>query len=346
MNAAIILRTFLLFICVPALCCLSACSSQGEKGEVVVYTSVDDIFARPVAERFQKLTGIKVRLVTDTEETKSTGLLNRLIAEKDRPVADVFWSGDPVRAAVLKKKGAAAPYKSPAARGLPEKFSDPEGYWTSFSTRARMLIYNKQRVPAEKRPASIFDLNDQRFHGAACIANPLFGTTSMHAAALFQVLGSERAEKFFRDFSENGGKILASNGDVKNSVARGTCLAGLTDSDDVNVAISQGLPLGFVFPDQDGMGTLLIPNCAVLIRKAPHEQEAKRFIDFLLSPDTEKLLAESKAAQIPLRRGIKGPEQFPPIEEIKTMDVDYQELAGTLEKIMNGFLKEWTDKNS
>src|SRR6478672_10188526 len=80
--------------------------------EVVVYTSVDDVFARPIAERFSKETGIAVRLVPDTEETKSTGLLNRLIAEKERPQADVFWSGDPVRAAVLKARGVSTSYHS------------------------------------------------------------------------------------------------------------------------------------------------------------------------------------------------------------------------------------------
>jgi iron(III) transport system substrate-binding protein len=84
-----------------------ACN-RGSISEVVVYTSVDDVFARPIAEQFTKDTGIVVRLVPDTEETKSTGLLNRLIAEKGRPQADVFWSGDPVRAAVLKAKGVSA----------------------------------------------------------------------------------------------------------------------------------------------------------------------------------------------------------------------------------------------
>ena len=76
--------------------------------QVVVYTSVDDVFARPVCEQFERDTGIRVLLVPDTEETKSTGLLNRLIAEKQRPQADVFWSGDPVRAAILKSKGISA----------------------------------------------------------------------------------------------------------------------------------------------------------------------------------------------------------------------------------------------
>src|SRR5215203_4153465 len=103
----------------------ASCSKEPDKQEVVVYTSVDDVFARPVAAAFEKSTGILVKLVPDTEETKSAGLLNRLIAEKDRPQCDVFWSGDPIRAAVLKAKGVSAPYRSPAADGLPPQFSDP-----------------------------------------------------------------------------------------------------------------------------------------------------------------------------------------------------------------------------
>jgi hypothetical protein len=91
--------------------------------EVVVYTSVDDVFARPLAEKFQKDTDIEVKLVPDTEETKSTGLLNRLIGEKKRPVADVFLSGDPMRAAVPKARGISAPYKSPNLAGMPPQFS-------------------------------------------------------------------------------------------------------------------------------------------------------------------------------------------------------------------------------
>src|SRR5262249_20297034 len=101
---------------------VSGCSSGGtgsipdkSSTPVVVYTSVDDVCARPVAEQFTKDTGIQVQIVPDTEETKSTGLLNRLIAEKSRPQADVFWSGDPVRAGILKKKGVSAPYESQAA---------------------------------------------------------------------------------------------------------------------------------------------------------------------------------------------------------------------------------------
>ncbi|MCA1602757.1 MAG: hypothetical protein LC776_14355 [Acidobacteria bacterium] len=65
---------------------------------------------------------MKVNAVYDTEETKSTGLANRLLAEKNNPQADVFWSNEPVRTLALKNRGVLAPYKSSSAVGIPDVF--------------------------------------------------------------------------------------------------------------------------------------------------------------------------------------------------------------------------------
>ena len=291
--------------------CNHASSPDATDKTVVVYTSVDEVFAEPICKQFEADTGITVQLVPDTEETKSTGLLNRLIAEKDRPRADVFWSGDPVRAAILKAKGVSAAHHSPATDGLPPRFSDPDHHWTSFSARARVLIYNKDLVPDDQKPTSIHDLAAERFRGKACLANPLFGTTSMHAAALFQTLGDDEAKKFFQSLVDKGVKILSSNGEVRRRVANGEFAIGLTDTDDVNVAIGEGKPVGFVFPDANGIGTLLVPNAAVLIARGPHAEQGKKFIDYLLRPETEAALARSEAAQMPLRSNVDLPADFP-----------------------------------
>ncbi len=312
--------------------------------QVVVYTSVDDVFARPIANHFEQTTGIKVLLVPDTEETKSTGLLNRLIAEKNRPQADVFWSGDPVRAAILKAKGVSTPYRSEKAAGLPKHFSDPDGYWTGFSARARVLIYNRNLVPAGEEPKSIMDLLDKRFQGKACIANPLFGTTSMHAAALFAVLGEDKAKEFFEGFTANGGTILSSNGEVRRRVAAGEFALGIVDTDDANVARLEGKPVGVVYPDKDGMGTLIIPNCTVLIARGPNPEAGRRFIDYLLEPQTEQALAMSEAAQIPLRTGVDVPNGVTPVAELTSMNVDYAALAELLETLSKQYLKDWVDR--
>jgi iron(III) transport system substrate-binding protein len=318
---------------------------QSPASQVVIYTSVDDVFARPLAERFQRETGIEVKLVPDTEETKSTGLVNRLIAEKDRPVADVFYSGDPMRAGVLKLQGISQPYKSPAAEGLPQQFSDPEGHWTGFSCRARVIIYNRDLIPTGQEPKSVLDLNDPKYRGKACIANPLFGTTSMHAAALFATLGPEKARRFFEDFAANGGKVLSSNGEVRRRVANGEFALGLTDTDDFNVARKEGKPVGVVYPDQEGMGTVVVPNCLVLIKGAPHESNGKRFIDWMLKPETEQALAESDAVQMPVRAGVPVPPHVMTLDKIKPMPLDYPTLAADVERVTTDFLKGWVDRN-
>lgn len=313
--------------------------------QVVVYTSVDDVFARPIAEQFVRETGIRVNLVPDTEETKSTSLLNRLIAERARPQADVFWSGDPVRAAVLKSNGVSESYRSPLAEGLPELYSDRDAHWTSFSARARVLIYNTDLVPESERPASVMDLLDPRFAGRACIANPLFGTTSMHAAALFQSLGEQEARQFFERFIANGGTIVSSNGEVRRRVAAGDFALGVTDTDDFNVAFQEGQPVQAVYPDADGIGTLIIPNAAVLIAGAPNAAGGKQFIDYLLRPETEQALAESRAGQMPLRTGVQTPDHVRSAASITPMAVDYSVLAAELEQLGEGFLLEWVSRH-
>lgn len=327
---------------------LSSCSpSSSSRNEVVVYVSVDDVYSRPIAELFSKRTDIQVKLVPDSEETKSTGLVNRLIAEGARPRADVFWSGDPVRAAILKKRGLLEAYRSPNARDLPAEFSDKDGFYSGFAARVRVIVYNRNLLKEDAVPHSLRELLAPRFFSRACIANPMFGTTSMQAAAIFQHLGEEKAKEFFEHLSTNGIHVLSSNGEVRRRVAAGDFLVGLTDSDDVSVAIKDGQPVGFTIPDQDGDGTVIVPCAAVFIKGAPNPENARKFIDFLFSAEVERLLAESDAAHVPLRATIEPPALFKQgISGIRTMPLDYDELAQELEKLNSGFLLEWAGKGS
>jgi iron(III) transport system substrate-binding protein len=348
MMEPILPRWLSLLILATATCGANPTSpTDAAAAEVVVYTSVDDVFARPIAEQFTKATGILVKLVPDTEETKSTGLLNRLIAEANRPQADVFWSGDPVRAAILKLKKVSAAYRSASAEGLPPSYSDPEGHWTGFSARARIILYNTDKVQKDEVPRSVFDLaNAPGLRGKGCIANPLFGTTSMHAAALFLALGENGGRDFFDGLGRNRVRMLSSNGEVRRRVAGGDCAVGITDSDDAHEAIRGGKPVAMVYPDENGIGTLIVPNAAVLIANAPHLEDGKKFIDFLLRPETERALAEGDAAQIPLRSTVAAPPNVLTIDKIKPMTVDYGKLAETLDRISRGFLRQWAAKAS
>jgi iron(III) transport system substrate-binding protein len=164
------------------------------RGEVTVYVSTDRVFSEPVLQEYERRSGVKVNVVYDTEETKSTGLANRLIAEQGRPRADVFWSNEPVRTLVLKSRGVLAPYRSPGAQGIPDALRDPEGYWTGFSARMRVIAYNTKLVKPDQAPRSVFDLADPKWSGQVAIADPRFGSTSFHVAALYALAGDEKMD--------------------------------------------------------------------------------------------------------------------------------------------------------
>ncbi len=308
--------------------------------EVVVYTSIDKVFSEPVLQAFEKKTGIKVMTIYDTEETKSTGLVNRLIAEKNKPKADVFWSGDPVRPVLLKMKGLTAPYVSSAAGDIPNTYKDPEGHWTGFSARSRIILYNTNLVTTDERPSSIFDLTKPVWRNQVAIANPLFGTTSIHIAALFITLGDEKAIKFMNDLKANGVKIVSSNGEVRRLVARGEVKAGITDTDDANVAMKEGCSVKMVFPDQSTIGTLFMPNMVCLLKNSPNQENGEKLIDYLLSREVEKSLAWAACAQMPVRYDVRTPENVTTIENIKGVNVNYSDVATKLDEISD-FLKQW-----
>jgi iron(III) transport system substrate-binding protein len=306
---------------------------------VVIYVSEDQVFSEPILKDFEKETGIIVKPVFDTEEAKSTGAMNRLIAEKDNPQADVYWANEPVRAEVLKQRGIAAAYASPNAEGIPRHFKDPEGCWTGFSSRVRLLVVNKG---VREKPASILAYTDPRWKGRGVITNPLFGTTTDQIAALFTIWGEDRAKTFMEEMKRNGVRISTNNGESADLVAAGHADFSLVDSDDGVNRIRQGNSIEMIYPDQgEGeMGCMVVPNAAVLIKGAPHPQNARKLIDYLLSKETERKLAFADCAQIPLHQDVDMPKDLKPISDIKTMQVDFSEVARKLIEIQP-YLKSW-----
>jgi iron(III) transport system substrate-binding protein len=311
---------------------------RGNARVVVVYVSEDQVFSEPILKDFEKETSIKVKAVYDTEEAKSTGAMNRLIAEKGNPQADVYWANEPIRAEVLKQKGISAPYVSPNAKDIPPVFKDPDGYWTGFSARARVLVVNKS---VKDRPKTILAYAYPRWKGKSVITNPLFGTTTAEIAALFTIWGDEKAREFMAALKRNRVAISTNNGESADFVAAGQYDFSLVDSDDAVNRMRQGKPVTMVYPDQEGngIGCFIVPNAAVLIKGGPHPDAARKLIDYLLSRETERKLAFADCAQIP-HSGVQTPPELRSIKDIKVMQVDYAEVAGKLVEIQP-FLKSW-----
>ncbi len=280
---------------------MAGCNSGTPPKEVVVYTSVDRHHAEPVLNTFEKLSGIRVQAVYDVEATKTTGLVNRLLAEKGHPRADVFWNGEFVQTLFLKEKGILAAYAPPPARGLHAAYQDTEHFWNAAGGRARTLLVNTDLVTPEDFPSGIQDLFDPRWPAKRVgLAYPLFGTTATHAAALYALWGEKKGRAFFQHLQQRGLLVVDGNSVVRDMVADGRLMWGLTDTDDAIGAVEKRFPVKIILPDQgaDDVGTLVIPYTVALVAGGPHPQMGKKLIDFLLGEEAEAMLADSGFCQI------------------------------------------------
>ena len=140
----------------PVLLLLFATSCGPGSDEVVVYTSVDQVYAQEVFQAFTRETGLKVRPLFDTEEAKTLGLVHRLVAERDHPQADVFWNGECARTAWLNEKGLIQPFRALSAEGIDMAWRDSKDGWTGFAARARVIVYNTDKVKSP--PKTLQDL--------------------------------------------------------------------------------------------------------------------------------------------------------------------------------------------
>jgi iron(III) transport system substrate-binding protein len=292
--------------------------------QLTLYSSVDRSYSEQLLDGISE----EVHLVGDTESAKSTGLINRLLAERNRPVADVFLSGDPMRTAFLEKKNIGKAYKD-----------------REVAARFRMVIINKEQESLKERPASILDFAKPEFAPYACLANPQFGTTSMHLAVLLDYYGEERTKQFLNNFIANGGTLVASNGEVRRRVSSGEFIYGLTDSDDVSVALSDGKPVDYLIPDQETFGGIAIPIAAVVIHNAPHPEKALALAEYLTSSQIEQVMAESLAAHFPVLTPTQQPSAFNfSYSQVKVAQLDYEKLVNALAKFQP-WLDEWVASN-
>ena len=290
-------------------------------GPVVLYTSVDEPYVKPLVALFTKRTGIEVRLETDAEASKTVGLSEKIVAERDHPKADVWWDNEVFHTVRLADAGVLAEYDSPAAADLPAKYRDPRHRWAGSALRVRVLI-SSARTPQEQHAHTMADLRRPGLRVA--LARPTAGTTGGHVAALTVAWGADATDDFFRALRANRAVVTGGNSVAAETVARGEVPVGLCDNDDAAAAGAEVGPLDVQLPDQQpgGLGTLAMPCAVSLVAAGPHPDAGRRLVDFLLSPGVDRALVDAHFAWCSARDPAGSHGRF--------MDVDYQVVAAVM----------------
>lgn len=299
------------------------------RGDVVLYSSVDQPLLAPIVGEFEKATGVRVKMVTDTEATKTTGLIERLITERTSPRADVWWSNEMLGTQSLADRGVLESFISKSEadfpRGWPEPLRAADKTWYGFALRARVIAYNTNRVSRQDAPRALRDLTASRWAGRVGMARPQFGTTRALVAGVIAADGLDAAREFFEALRDNQVRLYDGNSTVVRALSDGEIDIGLTDSDDALAGQANNWPVDFNFEQIDpakkqfkglpSRGPLLLPSTVGIVRGCPHPNEAHKLADFILSARVEELLATSEARNVPIRDSLAKKLNMPPMPD-------------------------------
>jgi len=308
-------------------------SAPSASRPVVLYCSADEQFARPLLAEFTSRTGIQVRPVFDTEAGKTTGLIERLRAERRRPIADVWWSSEIYGTLLLAGDGLLVPFDPATASDIPTQFRDADRRWTAFGLRGRALAFDPSRTPREKVPLRWELLADPAWRGRIAMANPLYGTTRGQMAQLLAAWGEERFRAYLTALAANGVRLADGNAHSVRMLIAGQVDLAMTDTDDIRVAKAGGASIDFLLPTVGDEGSpqaaLWIPNSVGLVAGGSNPDGGRRLVEFLASADTEGGLEASESGNVPVRPELR---RGGPGSELIVQAPDYRAGAARLSK--------------
>ena len=246
---------------------------------------------------FTKATGIKVNRIEGGEDA----LMERIKNEGQNSPADVFITVDVGRLWRAEDMGLFAPVKSKILESrIPANFRDPNGNWFGFSTRARVIAYNKSRI----RPGEITsyeDLADPRFKGRICTrsASHVYNLSLM--GSIIGALGEQKAEAWAKGVADNLARApKGGDTDQLRSVGAGECDIAISNTYYYARLLRSDKPedkklaetVAVLMPNQNGRGTHVNISGGGMVRHAPHKDAAVKFLEYLASDEAQIYFAD------------------------------------------------------
>ena len=189
-------------------------------------------------------------------------------------------------------------------------------------------MYNTELVTADEAPTSIFDLVDPKWKGQVAAADSTNGSMQAQVAALRVLLGEGPTLEWLEGLLANEVTFFGGHTDVRKAVGAGEFKIGLVNHYYYYLQQAEGSPVGIVFPDQGEAEIGLFTNAtaAAVIAGSANPTAAQAFIDFLLSPEGQKLFAEANY-EYPLLPGVALHPDVQPLDGLRQADVDVAAAA-------------------
>jgi iron(III) transport system substrate-binding protein len=301
-------------------------------GELVVYCNVQEEWCRPMVQGFERATGIKVSMTR-----KSSGeTYAQVKAEAANPRADIWWggTGDPHLQAA--EEGLTEVYKSvhlpsllPSAQ---QQAAQSQFRTVGIYAGALGFSYNKELLAKKKlpEPKCWADLAKPEYKDEIQVANPNSSGTSYTMLATFvQLWGEEKAFEFMKAMHKNVNQYTKSGAAPARAAATGETLIGITFLHDaVSMAVT-GAPVQIVAPCE---GTGYEIGSMSIIKGAKNLENAKKWYDWALTPEAQKIAIAAKSYQVPSNTKSEVPKESPKLDTIKLINYDFAKYGSKAER--------------
>ena len=302
---------------------LAACGgSDGAAGSLTVYSGRSETLVGPLIQRFQEETGIYVSVkYAGTPQLAAT-----LLEEGGNTPADVFFAQDPgglSAVADLMK-----PLTDDVLAMVPEWASSPDGVWVGVSGRARTVVYNTEDLTPVDLPADLTGFADPKWKGRIGWA-PTNASFQTMVTAMRAIWGEAKTVQWLKDIQANDPKVYPKNTPIVAAAAAGEIEVGLVNHYYLHRFLAeQGDSFGArnYHPPAGGPGAIVMVAGVGILSASDHEDNAQRFVDFLLSEDSQRYFVE-ETFEYPLASGIPVAEGVTPLAEVNTPDLSSADLA-------------------
>ena len=298
---------------------------QSQSGDtLVVYSGRGAALVGPLLQQFEADSGIKL----DVRYNDTPPLATQVLQEGDTTPADVLFFQDSGYLGLLANAGLLQQLDPEILNQVGTAFRDPNAFWVGVSGRMRVLSYDPAVIHEQDLPKTLEELVDPKYKGQVGVTfdNPSF---QAQITALRTLWGEQKTRDWLAGLKENDVRNYSTSPQVVTAVANGEILLGLTNHyylynlKKINPNIAAA---NYIFPAQGKDANLMIVS-GIAITKDSHQVElAKKFIEFLLSPEAQQYLTMD-VYEYPARQGFAANPELPDINQTELADINQTVLA-------------------
>jgi iron(III) transport system substrate-binding protein len=295
-----------------------------DPGSLVVYSGRSESLVGPIIAQFAEATGINVEVrYGSTSEIAAT-----LLEEGANSPSDVFFAQDPGGLGAVADAGLFAPLPDDLLAKVPEVYRSPEKLWVGISGRARVVVYNTDRLTPDDLPGDIWDFVDPRWKDKIGWA-PTNGSFHAMVTAMRAVWGEDRTREWLEGIQANNPKVFEGNAPIVQAVASGEVEVGFVNHYYLYRFLQEegeGFKARNYFLPGGGPGSLVMVAGAGRLASGKNEANALKFLEFLLSPVAQQYFA-GQTYEYPLVEGVNTQRGLAPLAELNRLDIDMVDLA-------------------